>query len=202
MADVVQKIKSVGAWNYFLGWYMDEPLLNKFSAQDVYMFTKHNHDTYQKRYFICFAVEAVAPSAYSDGSTRGHITKETSKYITDAGYDMYWEYDVWGNKYLTANKEMHSRLADDCNIWYIPWAYASNQSTKTAVNTNEKTYITHLNAMYEFLKREEHPGGLMTFTFEGEKLNFYGIKEMVSEGYWLNLYIRLTKIGKEICSTK
>lgn len=209
MDKIADRIKMVGAWNYFLGWYMDEPLLNRFSAEDVYMFTEYNHNTFQKRYFICFAVEGIAPEGYSDGMTRGSMTKETAKYITDCAYDMYWEFDKWEDKYKLINKSMKKRLSDDCKIWYIPWAYGStdaegdrNKPNMKAMAENEQMYIDHLNGMYNFLKEEKNPGGLFPFLFSGDHLAFYGIEEMVEAGHWTNYFELLKKYGRELVGKK
>lgn len=40
---VVATVRGEGAFNYFLGFYTDEPLLNRFSAKTLYGLSKHNH---------------------------------------------------------------------------------------------------------------------------------------------------------------
>ena len=40
---VVATVRGGGAFHYFLGFYTDEPLLNRFSAKTLYGLSKHNH---------------------------------------------------------------------------------------------------------------------------------------------------------------
>lgn len=209
MQKVADTVKQHGAWNYFLGWYMDEPLLNKFTPENVYMFTEYNHFTFGKRYFICFAVEGIAPECYSEGIIPKSMSKETTKYLTDCAYDMYWDFDKWEDKYKKINSLMKSRVPDNCKIWYIPWAYGDvDPATSTEkpnmkkMAENEEKYIKHLNGMYNFLKQEQNPGGMFTFIFRGKDLNFYGIEEMVQQGHWTNYFDLVKKYGKELVENK
>ncbi len=201
MERIVKQIKEADAYDLFLGWYMDEPLLNKFTPEQVYEVSKYNAETYGKRYFICFAVEGFAPHVYSDGIVKKHMTREFSTYITDAAYDMYWEYGPNRNTYEKINEALHEAMPEDCRIWYVPWTYvrADNKTAKQA-DKYELRLIAHLNAMYEFLKAEENPGGLVSFLWQGKGFGYWGVDEMVAEGYWLKLHKRLEEIGTEIVS--
>ncbi|MCQ2432631.1 MAG: hypothetical protein MJ175_08525 [Clostridia bacterium] len=196
LAVIIRREK---AWNYFLGFYMDEPLLNRFTAERVYALSKYNHDTFSKRYFICFSVEEIVPSEYSDHVAYGRMTKEYSVYVTDAAYDMYWDYDEWSAKYKSINEKMKKELPDDVRIWYIPWAYSYNDKTFEEVAALEPKLITHLNAMYDFLMAEEHKGGLMTFCWRGSRLGFYGMEELIAENEWMGYFDRFREIGKSLC---
>lgn len=198
MDKVVATVREEGAFNYFLGFYMDEPLLNRFSVKNIYDFSKYNHDTFGKRYFICFAVEGIVPSEYNDGVTNGHMTKQYSTYITDAAYDMYWDFETYKDKYERINEKMKLELPDACRIWYIPWAYTTADKSMPAVRLMENQLLAHLNGMKEFLDGEEHKGGLMTFCWKGEHLGFYGMKEITEQGYWQNFFDRFKQIGREI----
>lgn len=196
LADIIREEK---AWNYFLGFYMDEPLLNRFSAEQVYALSKYNHDTFGKRYFVCFSVEGIVPSEYSDHVANGRMTKEHSVYITDAGYDMYWDYDEWSEKYKSINKKMKLELPDDCKIWYVPWAFSYADKSAEDVAKLEPAITKHLNAMYQFLEEEEHKGGLVTFCWRGSVLGFYGMEEMLANGAWQSYFGRFKDIGRTLC---
>ena len=177
---------------------MDEPLLNRFSVKNIYDFSKYNHDTFGKRYFICFSVEGIVPSEYNDGVTNGHMTKHYSTYITDAAYDMYWDFETYKDKYERINEKMKIELPDACRIWYIPWAYTTADKSMPDVRLMENQLLAHLNGMKEFLDGEKHKGGLMTFCWKGEHLGFYGMKEVTEQGYWQNFFDRFKQIGREI----
>lgn len=198
MDSVVATVRNEGAYNYFLGFYMDEPLLNRFSVKNVYDLSKYNHDTYGKRYFICFAVEGIVPSEYNENVTNGNMTKKYSTYITDAAYDMYWDFEEYKDKYERINEKMKAELPDDCRIWYIPWGYATTDKSIPAVRLMENQLLAHLEGMKEFLDKEENKGGLMTFCWKGEHLGFYGMKEVTEQGYWQKFFARFKEIGREI----
>lgn len=199
LEQCVEIIKSTGMYNYFLGWYMDEPGLCGFSREFISELSKYNHDTYGKRFFVTFAVAEIAPETF--GFTNDTpMTREYSEYITDASYDLYWDVNTSLDKYEACNTKLHAAVPDNCRIWYIPWQYALNSMTKDEAQQLESKRIDHTNKMYEFLKAEQNPGGLMCFLFNGSVNVFYGIEEMVSDGKWLDLFALDKQIGKEICS--
>ncbi len=200
MDDVVALLKEWGAYERFLGWYMDEPLLNRFTPEQVHRFSRYNHEKFGKRYFICFAVEEFAPEEYSDGIVKKHMTREFSPYITDGAYDMYWDFAPNRGKYERINNRLRENLPDDCRIWYVPWTYLNSNKTYEEAQTYEERLLEHLEAMYTFLKAEKNPGGLMSFLWHGEILGFYGVEEVTAAGYWKKLHCRLEEIGNEIVS--
>jgi hypothetical protein len=152
-----------------------------------------------KRVFTIFATNAIAPDVWSSGNDNV-IDPETVEFVTDAGYDMYW--DVRGDGIIPfekVNASLKERFGrDDVNIWYVPCImnYRGNK--------DEAYAIAHTNAMYEFLKQEKNPGGLLCYAYaiedhDGEVCNI-GFCEMRerSEAPWTALENRLLKIGKEI----
>lgn len=202
MDRVVEIVREEHAYNHFLGFYMDEPLLNRFSVKNIYDFSKYNHDTYGKRYFVCFAVEGIVPSEYNDGVTNGHMTKQYSTYITDAAYDMYWDFETYKEKYERINTKMKTELPDDCRIWYVPWTFATSYTSADEVDLMEAQRIAHLNGMKDFLDKEEYKGGLMSFCWNGEILGFLGMKEATEKGHWQTLFERFKEIGRELSGIK
>ena len=128
---------------------------------------------------------------------------ETLAYTTDAGYDMYW--DVRGDGILHFEKvaaSLKTRFGrDDFKVWYVPcimnyWG-----------NKDEAYALAHTEAMYDFLKKEKHPGGLLCYAYDildhdGEIGNI-GFHEMrdAAENPWHKLETRLIEIGMEMIGT-
>lgn len=191
-----------GAYECLLGYYLDEPLLNRHTREDVYTLTKYNHDHFGKRFFICYAVSGIAPEEYFDPNCSPPLTPETATYITDIGFDMYWEYAPYADKYDRVIQYMKQRVGrDDVKIWYIPWAYVDdNADSETMARLNRECTI-HIEAMYAYLKKERNPGGLMVFLYDGSSLGFAGIRQ-AGDREWKTLRQTCERIGREICTDK
>lgn len=200
--DVVAEAKASGAYDAMLGFYLDEPLLGGCTREDLYTLTKYNHDKIGKRFFICFAVAGVAPEVYDDPNCSPPLTPETGKYITDIGFDMYWEFDANKSKYDEIIRLMKQRSGNEAvRIWYIPWAYTDQTDDAATLTRLNKECTRHLQAMYDYLKQEKHPGGLMVFLYDGSSLGFTGIRQ-AGDGLWKGLKQECERIGREICTGK
>ena len=192
-----------GVCESLLGFYLDEPFLCGFTKEDYISLTRYLRQTWpQHRMLTIFAVNAIAPDVWSSGSDRV-LDPETLAYTTDAGYDMYW--DVRGDGILHFEKvaaSLKTRFGrDDFKVWYVPcimnyWG-----------NKDEAYALAHTEAMYDFLKKEKHPGGLLCYAYDildhdGEIGNI-GFHEMrdAAENPWHKLETRLIEIGKEMIGT-
>ena len=183
-----------------LGFYFDEPLLNRMPKETYRILTKFMRETWPSlRVFTVFAVNAVDPTVWSTGNDQV-LDPETLRYTTDAGYDMY--HDARGDgilPYKKLNASLKKRFGrDDFRVWYVPcimnyWG-----------NKDEAYALAHTEAMYGFLKEEKNPGGLLCYAWDisnhdGEIGNI-GLSELLARDKdpWTALYGRVQKIGREI----
>lgn len=206
--EKVQNFKDEGVYDVILGWYLDEPT----DHQAVLELTKYAWEAYGKRFFICYLACSVAPDYKTIGSMDPvGISKETTKYLTDIAYDIYWNFGANRHVYQEITNRMHSRLGNpDTKVWYIPyialWGSAFDGVNDDYDATN-KWQIEHLEGMYEMLKNEENPGGLMCYTFyhgNPDYENQYGWKQgnQFTDGAFMPIYKKSVEIGREICTGK
>ena len=183
-----------------LGFYLDEPFLCGFSKQDYLSLTRYLMQTWpQKRMLVVFAVNAVEPKVWSSGNDCV-LDPETAAYTTDAGFDMYWDVRDGGIAgYETVAAALKERFCrEDFRVWYVP------SIMNYCGNKDEAYAIAHTEAMYAFLKREKHPGGMLCYAYDipnhdGDIGNI-GFREMRDEPThpWRTLEQRLLEIGREI----
>lgn len=199
-AMVDQAIES-GAYESVLGWYLDEPIDNNA----VKTLSKYAKDHYGKRFFVCFAVSSVAHSVYNDG-VRQEITPDQAQYLTDVAFDMYWGST---QQYETVINRMRACInRNDVYVWYIADCFGSKSlQTNSASAAGEVSgKIAHINLMYDFLKQETKPGGLLCFAYDfdpdPESENLCGMKQINAgtSGTWDPLLAEQIRIGREICT--
>lgn len=197
--EVDAAARNSGAYDCLLGYYLDEPLLCGISHADLLAVTKYNKQQFGKRFFICFAVSGVAPEVWNSPDASPAITKETGKYITDIAFDMYWDFKQHKATYDRVIDGMKTRIGrDDVKVWYVPCVMNPSGSF------NETQAIEHLQGMYEYLKQEKNPGGLLCYTLRthnGDGLGNVGMDEM-EDAPWNKLRAECVKIGREISSGK
>lgn len=195
LASMMDTIEKEGLMDHVLGFYFDEPMLCGIKKNEFRDVTKHLRKTYPElRVFAVFAVNAIDPNVWSSGNNQ-LLDYDTTQYLTDAGYDMYWDAATSYNSYVKLNKALKERLGrDDVRIWYVPCIMSGGgQGT-------EKHALTHLEVMYRFLKEEKKPGGLLCYAYNignGDgALGNVGYDQNQAE--WKELEKRLLQIGKEI----
>lgn len=193
-------LEARGVLPHLLGFYLDEPFLAGFSKEDYVSLTRYLHEMWpQHRMLVVFAVNAVEPEVWSTGNDCV-LDPETVAYTTDAGFDMYWDVRDGGiENYEKISASLKKRFGrEDFKVWYVPCVmnYCGNKEEEYA--------IAHTEVMYDFLKREKYPGGMLCYAYDipnydGEIGNI-GFHEMrdCAEKPWSKLEHRLLEIGKEI----
>ena len=184
------------------GFYIDEPFLCGICGKDFEEVTGEISRIFKnKRIFCCFSIAGVAPDIWTlDGIEQ--VNETTGQYITDAAFDMYHPFD---EKYAYITSEMKRRLGnrDNLRIWHIPCVmnYRGDKEEQHAVD--------HINGLYDLLKTEKNPGGLMCYTYfasvgETEAIGNIPLEQLRGRGEkdknWKLLWNTIVSIGKEICN--
>lgn len=160
--NMMSYLKERSVLSHLLGFYLDEPFLCGFTKEDYVTLTRYLHETWpEHRMLTIFAVNAVEPEVWSSGDDRV-LDPETAMYTTDAGFDMYWDVRDGGianyEKVASSLKKRFGR--DDFKVWYVPCImnYFGNK--------DEDYALAHTEAMYDFLKSEKNPGGLLCYAYD------------------------------------
>ena len=200
LKTMMDTLASEGLLDTMLGFYFDEPMLCGIRKEDFRDVTRHLRETWPGlRVFAIFATTAISPDVWSSGDDHP-LDPETTRYLTDAGYDMYWDVRDGGiEPYKKVNADLKKRLGrEDVHIWYVPCIMSYHGAS------DEAYALAHLEAMYQFLREESHPGGLMCYAYDiadhdGEVENI-GYRELRDrkEDAWTTLEERLLQIGREI----
>lgn len=202
LQGMMHTLENEGLMDVVLGFYFDEPLLCGVTKEDYRDVTRYLRETWPAlRMLTIFATNAISPDVWSSGDDHP-LDPDTTQYITDAGYDMYW--DVRGDgiePFKKVNADLKLRLGRDAvRIWYVPCIMSYH-------GTSDEAYaLAHLEAMYDFLKEEKNPGGLMCYAYdiadhdgEVENTGYWELRDR-EEDPWKALETRLVEIGKEIVS--
>ena len=200
---MVETAKASGAYDALLGWYLDEPV----DQEAVKKLSKYAKEHYGKRFFVCYTVSTVAPQIYTDG-IREPVTKDQAQYLTDIAFDMYWGDRARFQAVLDSMKERVGR--DDVYIWFIPGCYGNKDlaTNPKAAAAELDGWIDQLHMLYDMLKAEKKPGGLMCFAYnfnpDASVENLYGLKQINegTGGAWKELLAEQIKVGQEICTGK
>jgi hypothetical protein len=102
---------------------------------------------------------------------------------------------------------MKRRLGNrkDLKIWQVPCIMNYRGDKK------EEHAVKHLNGLYELLKQEDNPGGLMCYTYyvhpgETESVGNIGLSDMrgLKDGdvNWNTLWSEIVRIGREVYNKK
>jgi len=198
--DMMSYFDERGVLPHILGFYLDEPFLCGFTKEDYVALTQYLHESWpEHRMLSIFAVNAVEPEVWSSGNDCV-LDPETAMYTTDAGFDMYWDVRDGGiahyEKVVASLKKRFGR--DDFNVWYVPC------TMNYFGNKDEDYALAHTEAMYDFLKREKNPGGILCYAYDilnhdGEigNIGFHEMRDN-AQNPWDRLENRLVEIGREI----
>ena len=199
LQTMMDTIEEEGLMDSVLGFYFDEPMLcgiKKAEFRDVTGYLRENWP--ELRVMTVFAVNAISPDVWSTGNDQ-LLDYDTTQYLTDAGYDMYGT--VAGdaiNTYRKVNADLKTRLGrDDVRIWYVPCIMSYHGTT------DQRYAIEHLKAMYEFLKEEKNPGGLLCYAYDisnRDGIGNIGFRELREQekNPWTTLENWLLYVGGEI----
>ena len=204
----VANLKATGYWEAVNGWYLDEP-----TNHNAVLAISEYAVKYGKRFFVCYMAGSVAPNnttinhPNSDHYVADGITEETTKYLTDIAYDLYWNPAQNVSLYEDINAEMHSRLGNNKpKIWHVTFTALSASALTNTPEANKAlcdSMIANLNTMYNFLKEEENKGGLLCYSYDKPsypgQYGLFQINEMTN-GAFDALLERANEIGREICS--
>lgn len=201
LKSFLNNVKDKDYYECIEGFYIDEPLLCGIRLEDFKTVTGGIREMFpDKRIFCCFSVAGVAPDIWTlEGIPT--ITEDAGQYLTDVSFDMYHAFD---EKYSYITSEMKRRLGNrkDLRIWQVP-CIMNYRGDKT-----EDHAVKHLNGLYELLKNENNPGGLMCYTYyvhpgETESIGNIGLSDMrgLKQGdvNWSTLWSEIVRIGKEVC---
>ena len=204
----VKYLKDNDVYDVVLGWYLDEPT----NHERVRTITKYAKEKYNKRFLICYLASSVAPGYQAIGIYDSvGISKRTTEYLTDIAYDLYWDVNTSRYIYEEVTRRMLSNLGNpDTKIWFIPYVAiwgGSFQKDNPDYAADNKFGIQHLNTMYEFLKQQENPGGLLCYAYTIGNTSFenqFGWKQAndLNNGAYDPIFARSIEIGREICTGK
>ncbi len=203
LSSMVDRLKPAGVMDSVLGFYFDEPLLCGMQKKDYRTLTQFMRERWPSlRVLTIFATNAIAPDVWSSGNDQV-LDPETVRFTTDAGYDMYW--DVRGDgilPYKRVNAALKERFGrNDFYVWHVPCIM------NYGGNNDEEYAIAHTEAMYQFLRQESNPGGMMCYAYtisnHDGKIGNLGLDEMLAlpNEPWNKLYNRLKEIGRDIIGT-
>lgn len=197
---MMDTLAAEGLMDTVLGFYFDEPMLCGVTKADFRDVTGCLRKTWPDlRILTIFATNAISPDVWSSGDDHP-LDPDTTQYLTDAGYDMYWDVRDGGiEPYKKVNADLKTRLGrEDVRIWYVPCIMSYH-------GTSDEAYaLAHLEAMYRFLQEEKNPGGLLCYAYDiadhdGDVANI-GYRELRdrAENAWTALEQRLQQIGREL----
>lgn len=203
---LVESLKKTGYYGALKGWYLDEP-----TNHDAVLAVSRYAQKYGKRFFVCYLAASVAPENTRINPNKAYdavgITEETTKYLTDIAYDLYWGASVNSALYEEINDSMHTLLGNNNpKIWHV--AYTSFYSEVLDKSAEElaadcESRIADLDTLYGFLKNETNRGGLLCYSYSDNlPASQYGLYTVnkVTNGAYDALLARIGEIGKEICS--
>lgn len=205
LIKLTEALTNAGVYDCVRGIYLDEPLLQRISKEDLYEMTRfYRLLNKNKRVFICFAVSAICPDIWTPDFHTDRLDEESSAYITDIAFDMYWNYSGHEHIYSKLANKMYeiTRNNPDTKYWFVP------MTMNTAGKIDEQTSIEHTNGMYELMKKSPNPGGLMCYSYytypsEVEALGHINLDILFDKNNpdrWEYLEHRLKTIGDEIVS--
>ncbi len=174
-----------GAYSALAGWYIDEPFCYKtgttaggypitngsITPNDFLLVTEYNHDVFGKRFFsimggVSYCLINRSGLSAGDFATRNawidafyldtpQITPEMTQYVTDTGINNYDDYGFYDSYYNDLRLSMGSSWSD-AKIWHVPATMQMHNSPMT-------NRVAHINKLYDMLKREKNPGGLLCY---------------------------------------
>jgi len=182
---IVENCKNSGAYDALAGWYVDEPFCFKtgktasgyeipngsITPRDFLTISKYNSEKIGKRFFaimggVTFCLVNRSGLSSSEFANRNRwidpfyfdtpqITPEMTKYVTDTGINNYDDEGYYDSYYDDLRLAMGSSW-DNAKIWHIP-------GTMKFRNSPMENRVTHLNKLYDMLKKEKNPGGLLGY---------------------------------------
>ena len=186
----VNKFKDAGVWDCFVGFNFDEPLLHRATNQDLLDVTKAMHEEFGLRIFPVFSTQEVLGQKGNWNDPDGTLILESfaTEYLTDIAFDSYgYDYrqpptqamieklDAVREKYPVVTDSasyyrfVYDRLKEtvenkNAYVWVVPCMYTTN--TWAAVQSDEDYCIEHLKGLTSLLFEQQHPGGIMGYTFK------------------------------------
>ncbi len=191
------KLKKAGIYDAVNGFAWDEPFINNMTIDDFLLQSEIHYKRYGLRNFPVFAtgeyLDYEANLGDLDVNKIAKLETYAAKYITDVAFDAYgtdvregtdysvklaeWQKNISPNitdgksYYLELKRLLKERVGHEVNYWYYPCAFASPVGAGLGGITiaNEDFNIGQLDFMSEDVLKEEYPGGIVIFTYCGNK---------------------------------
>ncbi len=189
----VNKLKEDGVWDAVVGFQWDEPLLRRGHTNEaLYTMTKAVSETFGKRIFTNFSLYEIAGKRGNDGDPdfQWLLRKDCSKYITDAGFDLYgWDFRPEAQERLQPALQNRGKQhgvelkstedlyqfytdltlsliedSDRVRFWYYPCAYICNLGGGR--KSDEDYCVAHLEGFKKLLLKQKNPGGIILYTYK------------------------------------
>ena len=192
-------------WGLFNGVAYDEMIHRGYAPEDFSLMAEYLYKKLGKR---CFPV--MAPQEFTklwwDGQKQQQTT-EGCKYFTDIAFDMYDgdvrdsaspnfvvaeaqarypEYNIQNAEdvYRMMTSEMLKLVDHPVNVWFYPSSHK-----KSAMHT-EDYCLAQLRFFEELLEEQEHPGGMVLYTYAQFNDTQYGLASFLNLGKNANKTIR------------
>ena len=206
MNKFIDKLKEQELWDTVVGFQWDEPLLKaKHTNADLLEMTKAVYEEYGKRTFPVFSSYEVFGRKGNmedpDGNTI--LAPESTKYLTDIGFDNYgMDFRAVNDRLAAKLKENSEKFGvelknsedyyrhhlkalldkaqrEDVKVWLFPTAYLCG--SWSGGQTDEDYCIAHLEGMKKILLDQKNPGGLFLYTYKSWSYSSRGLDFYLSD---------------------
>lgn len=190
LVNYTKRLNERGVWDRFIGFNFDEPLLQRDTTNDdLLAVTKAMHEEFGMRIYPVFSTYEILGQKGNWNDPNGTLILESyaTEYLTDIGFDSYG-YDFRPPteamaKKLASVSETYPQVTDtasyyrfmfdslkdivvnkEAKVWVTPSMYYSY--TWAGCYSDEDYNTAHLKGLFDILMEQEHPGGIMGYTFK------------------------------------
>jgi len=183
-------------WEMFNGIAYDELIHRGVSTEDFIATTEYVYKKLGKRNFPVMASQEFTKLWPMENHKS--MTAETCKYVTDIAFDMYSgdvqtdkgnyvasyakglypEYNIKNDKdvYRMLTSEMLKMVGRPVTTWFYP------SSHMMAEHMDESFCLAQLKFFEELLKEQDHPGGIILFTYAQPNETLYSLQSFLDLG--------------------
>ena len=189
--------KNPERWALVNGIAYDEMMTRKYTPEEFSITAEYLYKKLGKRCFPVMAPQEFTKLWPAEGPLKQ--TTEGCKYITDIAFDMYDgdvrdnaqpnytvaeaqfyypEYNIKNAKdvYRMMTAEMLKLVGHPVTVWYYPSSHK-----KSAMHT-ESFCLAQLQFFEKLLEEQEHPGGIVLYTYAQSSSNNYGLASFLDLG--------------------
>ncbi len=182
-------------WEMFNGFAYDEIVHRGFSPEDFSLTMEYAYKKLGKRNFPVMAPQECTKLWWGGEQQQ---TTEGCKYVTDIAFDMYAgdvrtdsgnnvasyakgvypEYNIKNDKdvYRMMTSEMLKLVGRPVTVWYYP------SSHMMADYHTEEYCLAQLKFFEQLLKEQDHPGGIILFTYAQPNETLYSLQSFLDLG--------------------